>query len=451
MEATNHEQTAAELQIMPPEAQDGLEYTNIHASILFADLEHSVLLSSTENPKDYQQLINAAQSVMLELVETLRQQGMPVGEFCVAGDQLALFFYDEDEIRRNWLLDGPPALQGEARSTLVAECRKANEALAFCPLSAAIQLKTLWLSQEFNLQRVREHRAPLSLGMGIHFGRVFLCTRPDGRRRIEGYCVNLAKRIESYSRNGQYSRIMLSQEAHNIIRGSIKKHTMLRQRIFFAEHQVGLELLKGVTRSQPVYELKFYSRIGLNLTPAAAGQYETIFGIDPTAIWAYYQLFEYYAYFAQDWHKALALAKAAHLVHADDEKVLLDLSRCYYYLGNPDQAMRFAQQALAVNPQFDLVYEQLAMLADAAADPDAMLDYLSRALSLTPGSPVNHLNLGLAQCERGQAKAGCYNLEQAFLGYPEYLNQADVQADLRRYLDAGWIDESFAGKYLRQE
>lgn len=436
---------------MPDEAWDGLEYTNIHASILFADLEHSVLLSSTENPRDYQRLINAAQSVMLSLVERLRCQGMPLGEFYVAGDQLAVFFYDEDEVRRNWLLDGPDAVQGEARAELIRECRKANEALAFNPLSAAIQLKTLWLCQDFNLQRVREHRTPLSLGMGMHFGRVFLCTRPDGRRRVEGYSVNLAKRIETYSRNGQYSRIMLSQEAHNIIRGSIRKHTMLRQRIFFAEHQVGLELLKGVTRSQPVYELKFYSRIGLNLTPEAAGQYEVIFGIDPTAIWAYYQLFEHYAYSVQDWEKALDLAKRAHLVHPNDEKVLLDLSRCYYNLGNRDQAMRFAQQALAVNPQFDLVYEHLAVLAEEAGDAQALLDYLSRALSLTPGSPVNHLNLGSAQCERGLSREGTYNLRQAFEGYPQFLLEANVQAELHQYLAEGRIDAEFAASYLRAD
>jgi hypothetical protein len=79
-----------------------------------------------------------------------------------------------------------------------------------------------------------------------------------------------------------------------------------------------------------------------------------------------------------------------------------------------------------------------------------MLDYLSRALSLTPGSPVNHLNLGSAQCEHGMLQAGSYNLEQAFLGYPQYLTQADIQAELRRYLAEGWIDPTFAAKYLRE-
>jgi len=405
---------------LPPEVWRGLDFTQVHAAILFADLENSVMLSSTLRPHEYQRLINDFQTAMLNLVWELEEKSQHVGEYHVAGDQFSIFFYDPAEVRRNYKLDGLEPAKDQKRDDLIAESSRINREIVFGGLRAAIQLKNMWLAHNLNLKRVRNKQEPLGLGIGLHAGRVHLCERPDGKRRIEGYAVNMGKRIETCARHGKYSRIMLSQEAHDILRSSVLKHTLLRQRVFFHKHELGEELLKGIIRSQPVYELKFYSRIGIKSPKDVIRQYEALFTHDPTNIWAYYQLFEHYAYEKKDWERILPLAKRAHTVYPEDEKVLLDLSRYYYQQECFDQAQRYAERALELNTSFDLAYEQLAWLAQVRDETVVQREYLSKAASLAPGSPVNHLNLGLVLCQAGEPTEGAYHLLEALKGYPEY-------------------------------
>ena len=126
---------------------DGHEFTSIHAAVLFADLENSVMISSALSGPEYDRLINAFQQTMLELVQALKEQEYRVVEYHVAGDQLSIFIYDPEEVARNHALDGPEPLQGEARARVVEQCNKVNAELAISALKAAIQLKNRWLVQ----------------------------------------------------------------------------------------------------------------------------------------------------------------------------------------------------------------------------------------------------------------------------------------------------------------
>ena len=45
---------------------------------------------------------------------------------------------------------------------------------------------------------------------------------------------------------------------------------------------------------------------------------------------------------------------------------------------------------------------------------------MSRALSLTPGLPINHLNLGMTLCELGPTAEGGQNICEALRLYPPY-------------------------------
>lgn len=105
-----------------------------------------------------------------------------------------------------------------------------------------------------------EESAPthIGLGAGIHFGRVAArsCIKPDGHsvvNQIEGYAINRAKRIESSSRVGKYSRIFLSKEAAMLLGD---------QPVILSPHNVSM---RGIEESAEVYEVQAGLFAGLKL------------------------------------------------------------------------------------------------------------------------------------------------------------------------------------------
>jgi tetratricopeptide (TPR) repeat protein len=407
---------------LPDSVWDGRNYTNIYCAIIFADLENSVQMSRILSPADYDELVDIFQEAMLRTVGELRKQlGLAGIEFSVAGDQLALFLYDEASVKRNFLLDREPKLGGAERDLIVNDYRQSNENLAYNAALAAVYLKNSWLTTPINVERVVQHREPYGLAIGVHFGKVFLRNRPDGRRRLEGYALNMAKRIESFSRQGRFSRIMFSKDAANIISGLVRGLIQGRQRVFFHRHQVDEEILKGLGRTE-VFELKFIHNVSIvKPTPELAKFFSKLFAHDDTNIWAYYQLSSYYALVSPDWDKAEHLAQKANLAYPDDEKVLLDLSKCYINKNMLDQGKEYCLRALSINPHLDLAYENLALIMDQQHDYAGAVEIARKALILSPLSPINQMNVALALADIAGFDEAVHHFHQAVLSYPEFL------------------------------
>lgn len=100
------------------------------------------------------------------------------------------------------------------------------------------------------VRKLEADEAPvkISVAAGIHFGRVALVNKLDESGhsiidRIEGFEINYAKRVESSSRNGTHSRIMLSECAYRMIEGAP---------LFF--NQVCVPM-KGIADAVNVYEV----------------------------------------------------------------------------------------------------------------------------------------------------------------------------------------------------
>ena len=419
---------------LPDSVWEGREYTSIHAAIMFADLQNSVMISSTLPPAEYDQLVDDTQRAMLALVQELQANDFPVGEYRIAGDELAIFFYFPEEVAWNYLLDGPRPLAGDERERYVAECKQAKETLAYSAFKAAILLKNSWLVERFNTKRITDHQEPFELGMGVHLGRVFLRRRADGGKRIEGYAVNLAKRVEGACRQAKLSHIMFSQKARDVLCKTVVAHSQLRQRVFFSPHETELELLKGIAKTQKLYELKFYQRLGLRPGPEAMEQYEAIFALDSSNRWAYYQLVDHYLNRLKDYDQAYELASQALLVHPDDEKIMLDLAECHFHEQDYSQAKRYCENALALNESFDLAYERLNMIAEAQGDEEAQLEYAGEALRLSPGSPINHMNYALLVGKAGELAKAAKHASVAIAAYPEFRSNEDVD-ELLQLLD----------------
>lgn len=420
---------------LPEDVWDGREYTNIYCAILFADLEGSVQISRIASPADYDQLIDEFQSAMLRAIEELRKTlDLPRLDISLAGDQLAVFFIDEKAVQFNWLLDREPRLQGAERKRVVQAYARSNADLTLAALKAAVYLKSSWLANPLNIERISQHREPVGLALGVHADKVFLRNRADGKRRVEGFTVNLAKRVESFSRHGKYSRIMFSQNAANTIRGMVLKHTQLRQRIFFHRHVLDSDQLKGLGRTE-IFELKFFHLIGI---PEASERmielYDKILSHDPTYIWAYYQLSAHYAR-KKDYVHLERLARRAFLIYPQDEKILFDLGLYYLHNDMLGQATRYFQQALEINPDLDLAHEYLAYVYDIRHDFAAAADNARSALLLSPGSPTSQMNLGLALCDLQEYDEAAHHLSNAFDLYPDYLTDRGKYTTIFEHLE----------------
>jgi class 3 adenylate cyclase len=113
----------------------------------------------------------------------------------------------------------------------------------------------------FGLSEGSETSSPshLGLGAGIHIGRVAYLTKIESDRsiisRLEGFSINYAKRVESASRLGRYSRIFLSKEAAKLLE----------------DKPVALSpvtaSMKGIEESAELYEVRSGLLCGLKLKP----------------------------------------------------------------------------------------------------------------------------------------------------------------------------------------
>jgi class 3 adenylate cyclase len=87
-------------------------------------------------------------------------------------------------------------------------------------INIALELKRTWLLSKRNKEHVIAGIVPIELAIGIHSGQTYLAEGTEGGLEVmrpEGYAINLAKRVESFSRTGQYTHIFVSEAAHGLL------------------------------------------------------------------------------------------------------------------------------------------------------------------------------------------------------------------------------------------
>jgi len=429
---------------LPDGAWDGYDFTSVHVATLVADLAETPQIADALAPRDYDKLVNRFQRMVLELVESLRDEGMAVGEVHLHGCSLHILFYDAAEVERNYALDGHDPLKGRARNEMIAACRASNENLSINALKAAIRLKNRWLIEDVNLLRVRAHFQPHRLAIGVHAGRAFLINRVYGARRIEGHAIDMVNHVQQHEERALYSGIMVSQKARDTILRAVVKHTQLRQRVFFHEHELD-ERTAPDNPIRRVAELKFYHRIGIHVPGEVIEQYEAIFALDRANAWAYYQLVDHYAHEVKNWTRVFQLVKAALIVRPCDEKVHLDMAKYYLHIGKLDQSRQCAEEALRINEAFDLALEHLAVVAARRNTDEEVIACWRRAVALCPGSPVNNYNLGLALLDVGMAEEGFHFVQEALHLYPGYKDWQVFRETLLSLKQEGKLPELLEG------
>lgn len=426
----------------------------INTGILFVDLENSVQLSEVMSPKQYNTIIDSFQHCMSNTVEMLKKEKFvggdffPIGDYAIAGDQLVIFFFEPTDVETNTkLTEGSDFLPKEEIRSLEENLEHTQSKILLGLLLAAINLKSDWLIQDHNLVRIQQGKEPIEICIGIHIGKALYTMRYDGESRVEGFDINFAKRVETFSRKGRYSRIMISEATYKHVCNATIGEWNLSERFFFKQHVAVPGELKGIQSSCKLYEL-MYRHAGLKpLEKNIKSAYTQLFSMNPTNLWAYYLLFDDLFHTPldeeRDLSEAFLLSQTANRHNPGEEKILHDLARCVDCSGNPEMAEALAMRALDINPDFILVHQFLGGLYSRLEKPTKRIASLKKAISLCFGSPGSNMRLGLALCEKGDLKAGEIHMNAAKQAHPGYLEVDSLIATLIKMEKAGCLPESW--------
>ncbi len=394
----------------------------VNVTILFADLLDSVRISSVLNFWDYDELITEYQSYLNEAVSEWGSD--LVAEKYVRGDELALFLYDRQQVERNRRILELPVGDPERRKLEAQNTNCENEAL-FGAIRTGIVLKNTWLSAPVNFERVASRQMPFDLGIGIHNGLCLLRERGDGQTRIEGYTINFAKRIESYSRVGRVTRLMMSRTATQRLRFVRRRHVVMRQRLGFISHKPEGEALKGLQSGLELFELKFFHRLRILPPEDKIRVFEQLLRNNPVDIWAYHMAVEHYIRKKESLDHARDLALLAYANLPDSEKVCYDLATIAKMKGELEQARFFAERASQLNPGWDLPFGLLSEIALNEGDAERVVSLLKHAYALCPDSPQNCWDLGEAYVKVGSMREAKDYISEAVELCPELLDRDD--------------------------
>lgn len=240
----------------------------VTATILFADIMDSMEIANYWDTAKYSDLINEFQHLMQHSI-CLWEKGIKQIKF--TGDELVVFY-----------------------------CSKNIAEDILNAIQLANTLKLMWYVSVPNLRRVKEGKKILDLGIGINTGDVTyerryvkkkLAKFLPRRKTFEGLPISLAKRIETLSRQGKYSRIMIGHQTMAELNKTYHHYEC---------ESMGLQRLKGMSQEIPVFELKScYSLEGEILGGYKdfkweIKQLERIRIFDPSNIWLLMTLIDIY-------------------------------------------------------------------------------------------------------------------------------------------------------------
>jgi class 3 adenylate cyclase len=240
----------------------------ITVTILFVDIMDSMEIANYWGTKKYSDFINEFQRLMQHGI-CIWQKGIKQIKF--AGDELVVFYCSSD-----------------IEEDIVNAICLANT------------LKIMWYAGKPNRDRVEEGKKIFDLGIGINTGDVTYENRPvvnelkkfiKREKSFEGLPISLAKRIESFSRQGRYSRIMV---------GHRTMAELNRTYHHYEYEPMGLQKFKGMSQEIPVFELKSCYTLEAEIFGETREfdweikQLEHIKVFDPANMWLIMMLIDFY-------------------------------------------------------------------------------------------------------------------------------------------------------------
>jgi class 3 adenylate cyclase len=191
------------------------------AVILFADIINSAVLADILPLERYTKLIQKYHDEAEKAYNTVFPKRDVLFK-CVGDEVMLIIPYDEG-------------------SSSKSDQKAMLNALRFARL-----IKLRWHLIKRNQDRIREGKRPFEVGIGINVGGGIVSGDPGN---FVGHAVVLAKRVETSSREGAFTKIMLSRTAY-------QKALESEARLLFSD---SIQYpLKGFMREEPIFEVKSY-------------------------------------------------------------------------------------------------------------------------------------------------------------------------------------------------
>ncbi len=183
----------------------------IRATVLFVDIINSTGISGVQDAAAYNRMLTEYQSLMFDVVvdhllgyrytprESMSGRGADIRtgedyEWEIEGDEVRVFFYSG-----NTDYDVRSALQ------------------------LALKMKLVWLTSDFNHAAFEDKGLVFDVGIGVHTGKVIRETKDwrmrsrDTIPRIDGFAINIGKKVEGFSRAGQIYKLFVSGNIRSIL------------------------------------------------------------------------------------------------------------------------------------------------------------------------------------------------------------------------------------------
>ena len=349
---------------------------SVIATIIFADLVNSTDMSKNLTLQEYDDMIIDFQGTMYEVVSHHLNHFGYAGngddsQLSIAGDEMRLFLYS---------------------GSTTYDVRNA--------LLIALKIKLGWLASGFNDQILKEGRIVSRIGVGINCGKVIKDVREwrvrmgEIQPTIEGYAINLTKRIESTSRDGSAYQIMVGDSFYRKCQESSSLN------VSFGPPQ-GLEF-KGLGQKIPVYEI--VSFVNFEILSSMPDSFQD--GLlekmqyavtQPMAEpWIFITLLRHYvSLISSGQHDyleahAIELAKQA-LEVVDCKPVIYNMLGWFHIHGktirNLDMALQYFEQSLGLEPRNEPALAHKARILDSKGKLDLARQAYEEILLHNPTHP----------------------------------------------------------------
>ena len=382
-----------------PGASNEVERQQVAATILFVDIVDSLGMANYLSPASYDDVLSEFYEITGQAVARhVEFGGGEVGleDIIIRGDEVCILFHS-----------------GELRSDIEGA------------LGLASEIKVKWLLSDINGHREAEGKPPVEVAAGIHHGPVLDVTRPEVRRydaggedgvvllpdsrRLEGFAVSVAKRIEGHARNGQYSRIALSHTVYDLVS---------RLDLPVQCHWLGRVRLGGVAQPWPIYEVKSCETLAAWVAShddEAIDRLRAFARLDPRNVWLLATIAETHRYRGEDseaivvcrqalevddgllyaqvsladglsntsqWGEGLETIDKAVSAGASGEMVHVIRSSCLIGLDRLGEAEKECQLALRTEAESEGAFYNLACIRVREGRHDEAIEYLQKSISI---------------------------------------------------------------------